>query len=216
MLHAIDLRDWQGVRDAFADHVDIDYSSLFGAPAATVSSDEHVGGWRAFGNAFDVTQHFIGPVIETAENRHECNVRGYHYLDDETWMVAGWYVLTTTTEPGESIMLDGITLIVSYETGSRSLIERAQERVAAPTHPQRRRSRSVVGAKDPPEVADVLETHLNGDLVDRDGWIPSEHRTRPLHAARRHVAMRGHPDRGAEGPGEVERAQMRGVGEVAE
>ena len=63
MLHAFDMRDWQRVRDAFADHVDIDYSSLFGVPAATVSSDEANGGWRSFGGAFDATQHVAGPYV---------------------------------------------------------------------------------------------------------------------------------------------------------
>ena len=83
MLHAIDLRDWQAVRDAFADHVDIDYSSLFGAPAATVSSDEHVGGWRSFGGAFDATQHLTGPFV-TSEREGAVlattSVRAYHRI----------------------------------------------------------------------------------------------------------------------------------------
>jgi hypothetical protein len=29
MLHAIDAKDWDGVRNAFADRVTMDYSSLF-------------------------------------------------------------------------------------------------------------------------------------------------------------------------------------------
>ena len=41
MLHAIDAKDWPGVRPAFADAVEVDYSSLFGAaPAATTRADD--------------------------------------------------------------------------------------------------------------------------------------------------------------------------------
>ena len=129
-FRAVDERQWATVGELLVPEVELDYTSLFGGDVERVARAEIVARWSGMLPGFDATQHFIGPVIETAENRHECNVRGYHYLDDETWMVAGWYVLTTTTEPGESIMLDGITLIVSYETGSRSLIERAQERVS--------------------------------------------------------------------------------------
>ena len=69
MLHALDLRDWQHVRDAFADHVDVDYSSLFGVPAATASSDDQIGAWRSFVGAFDATQHLTGPFVVTERAR---------------------------------------------------------------------------------------------------------------------------------------------------
>jgi hypothetical protein len=99
MLHALDLRDWQGVRDAFADHVDVDYSSLAGAPAANVSGDDLVGGWRSFVGAFDATQHMTGPVVlaesREGEMKAAMHVRGYHRVagaaGGETWMVAGHY-----------------------------------------------------------------------------------------------------------------------------
>jgi hypothetical protein len=45
MLHAIDAKDWNGVRQAFANRVTMDYSSLFGVPAATVDADVQVVGW---------------------------------------------------------------------------------------------------------------------------------------------------------------------------
>ena len=99
MLHALDLRDWQKVRDAFADHVDVDYSSLSGEPAANVAGDQLVGGWRSFVGAFDATQHMTGPCTAT-ERDHEVlvhtHVRGYHRIADAaggaTWLVAGHYV----------------------------------------------------------------------------------------------------------------------------
>ena len=138
MLHAIDLRDWQAVRDAFADHVDIDYSSLFGAPAATVSSDEQVGGWRSFGGAFDATQHLTGPFV-TSEREGavlgSTSVRAYHRIagapGGDTWIVAGLYhVRFVHRRAGWRII--GLTLKVTYQDGNLDLPRIAQARAAAP------------------------------------------------------------------------------------
>ena len=138
MLHAFDLRDWQAVRDAFADHVDIDYSSLFGAPAATVSSDEQVGGWRSFGGAFDATQHLTGPFV-TSEREGavlgSTSVRAYHRIagapGGDTWIVAGLYhVRFVHRRAGWRII--GLTLKVTYQDGNLDLPRIAQARAAAP------------------------------------------------------------------------------------
>jgi hypothetical protein len=139
MLHAIDLRDWQAVRDAFADHVDVDYSSLFGAPAATVSSDEQIGGWRSFVGAFDATQHLTGPFVASERESAvlgSTSVRAYHRIagapGGDTWMVAGLYhVRFVHRRAGWRII--GMTLKVFYQDGNVDLPRIARGRAAAPT-----------------------------------------------------------------------------------
>jgi hypothetical protein len=139
MLHALDMREWQAVRDAFADHVDVDYSSLFGAPAATVSSDDQIGGWRSFVGAFDATQHITGPFV-TSEREGavlgSASVRAYHRIagtpGGDTWMVAGLYhVRFVHRRAGWRII--GITLKVIYQDGNLDLPNIAKGRAAAPT-----------------------------------------------------------------------------------
>jgi hypothetical protein len=143
MLHAIDARNWDGVRLAFAEHVDIDYSSLTGGPAATVDIDGHVAGWREFALGFDATQHVTGPIIVTpneagvSANTH---VRAYHYVEgapgNEVWMVAGHYDvrLRATVNAWEIV---AITLTVFYQEGNLALPERARSRAASsPTQPR--------------------------------------------------------------------------------
>ena len=139
MLHALDLRDWQVVRDAFAEHVDVDYSSLSGDPAANVAGDDLVGGWRSFVGAFDATQHLTGPCT-TVERDHEVllhtHVRGYHRIADAaggaTWMVAGHYVVRLVhRRAGWRIV--GLTLKVLYQDGNLELPAIARARAAAPT-----------------------------------------------------------------------------------
>ena len=139
MLHALDLRDWQGVRDAFADHVDVDYSSLTGTPAANVSGDDLVGGWRSFVGAFEATQHMTGPIV-TAESREgeiraAMHVRGYHRIagatGGETWMVAGHYQARLVhRRAGWRII--GLTLKVLYQEGNLELPAIAQARAQPP------------------------------------------------------------------------------------
>lgn len=139
MLHALDLRDWQGVRDAFADRLDIDYSSLSGAPPARVESDEQIGTWRSFVGAFDATQHMTGAFV-TSEGRDgevhaHTHVRGYHRIagapGGDTWMVAGHYeVRLAHRRTGWKIV--GLTLKVLYQEGNLELPKLAQARASAP------------------------------------------------------------------------------------
>jgi hypothetical protein len=137
MLHALDLRDWQAVRDAFADHVDVDYSSLSGEPAANVHGDTLVGGWRSFVGAFDATQHLTGPC--TAVERDggvlaHTHVRGYHHIagaaGGAVWIVAGHYVIRLVhRRAGWRVV--GLTLKVLYQEGNLELPAIARARAAA-------------------------------------------------------------------------------------
>ena len=146
MLHAIDAKDWDGVRRAFADHVDIDYSSLFGVPAARVNADEHVAGWRAFAQAFDATQHVTGPIVVSPEPPDraiaQTHVRAYHRIAGAagggTWMVAGHYEVRLAPCQGTWVIA-AITLRVFYQDGNLGIPEMARSRVAASTRAPRER-----------------------------------------------------------------------------
>jgi hypothetical protein len=136
MLYAIDARDWAGVRRAFADAVVVDYSTLFGAPAATVDADAHVAGWRGFGEAFDMTQHMTGPIVVTprpdAATAHT-HVRAYHRINGapggDTWMVAGHYQIGLV-HGAEGWKIGAITLTVFCQEGNLTLPDRARARIA--------------------------------------------------------------------------------------
>ena len=137
MLHDIDARDWVGVRDAFADHVDIDYSSLFGAPPGKTSADELVGGWQRFASGFDATQHITGPVIVTAAAGGavaDTHIRAYHHVKGQpggdVWMVAGHYEVRLAPSPA-GWKIAAITLRVFYQEGNMSIPDAARARASA-------------------------------------------------------------------------------------
>lgn len=129
-FRAIDTRDWPTVRALLADRVVMDYVSLFGGEVEEVPADEVITRWRALLPGFDATQHVVGPLIDLdGDGVLQGNVRGHHVLGDEVWMAAGWYRITL--EPGGGpVRVAGITLTASYETGPRSLVDRARERAA--------------------------------------------------------------------------------------
>src|SRR6266542_361193 len=124
MLHAIDAKDWSGVRRAFDDELAMDYSSLFGAPAAIVRGDDQVREWRAFASGFDATQHITGPiVVRPSEDGVTAvtHIRAYHRMQSapggDIWMVAGHYEVRLRPVDG-TWKIAGITLTVFYQEGN--------------------------------------------------------------------------------------------------
>jgi hypothetical protein len=137
MLHAIDAKNWAGVRREFADTLDMDYSSLFGVPAARVDADQQVDGWRQFVGAFDATQHITGPLLVTACSEGaiaDTHVRAYHRMQGasggDVWMVAGHYSVKLIPVD-DAWKIAGITLTVFYQEGNLDIPSLAQARATA-------------------------------------------------------------------------------------
>lgn len=135
MLHAIDARDWDAVRAAFADEVFVDYTSLNGGEAGPQASDVLVGGWKAMLPGFEATQHLTGPMVieldgEEAEARMA--VTATHRMDgldpSAVWTVGGHYVIGLAPD-GEGWLIDAMTLQTAFVTGDTSLPEQARGRV---------------------------------------------------------------------------------------
>jgi SnoaL-like domain len=124
MLHAIDVLDWPTVRDAFADEVRVDYTSLSGGQPETLPADDLIGRWQDLLPGFDATQHLIGPVVLTDNGgpgvRADTHVRGYHHIQgsggEETWGVYGHY--TAELVNGK---ITELALQVFYQEGNLEL-----------------------------------------------------------------------------------------------
>lgn len=144
MLHAIDRLDWPAIRQAFADRVIVDYSSLSGDPAANVAADDLIAGWRGLLPGFDATQHLTGPVLVSADGASavaRTHVRGDHHITGvetgDTWMVAGHYTVRLV-EYGGQWHITALTLTVFYQESNLVLPELARTRAAStPRGPER-------------------------------------------------------------------------------
>lgn len=129
MLHAIDGRDWQTVRDSLGDEVSTDYTSLFGGTPETMPADELVARWRGVILGCTATQHLTGPVLATADTL-TTHVIAYHWLDNapggDTWVVHGHYVARLAAG-----RITELTLRTFRQTGNRDLPTLATERATA-------------------------------------------------------------------------------------
>lgn len=140
LVHAIDRLDWDGVRAAFADELDLDYTSLSGGEPERLAADELVARWRALLPGFDSTQHLLGPVRERTGGEAgsaevEAHVRAYHRVDEVTdpgplWIVAGNYVVTLARS-GAGWRIAGLTLQTYYQDGNLDLPATATDRASA-------------------------------------------------------------------------------------
>lgn len=133
MLHAIDARDWDAVRAAFADTVTTDYTSLFGGEVETQPADDLVGGWASFVPGFDATQHLAGPVVaehDGATARARCAITATHCLGEARWIVGGHYALQLTTSAA-GWKITHLTLETAFQDGDLDLPQQAAERAAA-------------------------------------------------------------------------------------
>jgi hypothetical protein len=130
MLHAIDTRDWDAVRAAFADTVTTDYTSLFGGEVETQPADDLVDGWARFVPGFDATQHLAGPVVaehDGATAHAHCAITATHCLGEARWIVGGHYALQLTTS-ATGWRITHLTLETAFQDGDRSLPQQAAER----------------------------------------------------------------------------------------
>jgi hypothetical protein len=133
LLYAIDALDWPAVREAFADEVRLDYTSLFGGEPETLAGDELIARWQALLPGFDATQHMLGPVVLTDDAgpgvRADAHVRGYHHIGGQdggqTWAVHGHY--TARLVGGK---ITELTLALFYQEGELDLPAVATERAA--------------------------------------------------------------------------------------
>jgi hypothetical protein len=141
MLHAIDAVDWKAVRAAFAERVDVDYTSLFGGEPTNQAADDLILGWQGLVPGFEATQHLLGPIAVCRQGAGavaETHVRAYHYVAaGRVWMVAGHYAFRLLRQ--KSWKIAAITLTTYYQEGNLGLLDRARER--AKTSPRARSSR---------------------------------------------------------------------------
>jgi hypothetical protein len=134
-FHAVDRRDWAGTRRCLTDTVTVDYTSLFGGSAEQLAADDLLTRWRGLLPGFDATQHLLGPIAVTRadgdRSTTEFNVRAYHKLGSDVWLVAGRYELNLTRDGDTGWLVSGITLHVLYQDGDPRLVSLASDRANA-------------------------------------------------------------------------------------
>jgi hypothetical protein len=134
----VDARDWRGLLALFDTHVRIDYTSLFGGEAQTMTADDLIGTWRRLLPGFTHTSHLIGaPTVKVDGDRAEAcaPVTAWHAITDQVvegggiWIVHGCYDVVFVKRHG-GWRLATLVLARAWVEGNPELPKLAAERAA--------------------------------------------------------------------------------------
>jgi len=94
IFEGADERNWAKVQKAMTKTIELDYSSLSGAPASTMSASQLIETWKGFLPGFDKTHHQLSNFNVTRHgNKSSVTFDGKadHFLRSEIWTVEGNY-----------------------------------------------------------------------------------------------------------------------------
>jgi hypothetical protein len=134
----VDARHWDELLALFAPHVHVDYVSLFGGQARSMTRDELIGGWRKLLPGFTQTCHVISaPAValsgETAQAA--ASVAAWHFVKEpelagrDYWLVGGCYEMTFKKIDG-AWRITALALVRAWAEGNLDLPRIAAERAA--------------------------------------------------------------------------------------
>jgi hypothetical protein len=94
IFEGADERNWERVKNAMAEKVLLDYTSMTGGEPASLSPDAITTAWSNFLPGFDKTKHnLINFKITPSEELMTITFDGKadHFIDDKIWTVEGDY-----------------------------------------------------------------------------------------------------------------------------
>jgi hypothetical protein len=122
-----DRRDWGQCRDAFADTVHLDYTSLAGGQPTDVPADGIIAGWKTFLPLFQVTHHQLSNFVIRPEGDAAdafCYGTATHYSPQpdgrNVWTVVGTYDIRLVQEGGRW-KVTSLRFNLSYVDGNTEL-----------------------------------------------------------------------------------------------
>lgn len=128
---AADAHQWSTLRDCFADHITVDYSSLIGGGQIQFNADDLIAGWQQGLGQYKATQHLIGNhVVQTNGDTATCMayVQATHWFpengNDLTWTVNGYYDYELAFQNNRWVITSS-TFRAQMVQGSRRLLELA-------------------------------------------------------------------------------------------
>jgi fermentation-respiration switch protein FrsA (DUF1100 family) len=131
---AVDLARYELAEAAFAPQVVVDYTSLWGGEASTMTPAELMTAWRGIVPGFTATLHELGPVRASVSGDRataSAFVDGRHWIGNRLWRPVGHY-------HWELARLDGqwkvtrMVFAMTQEMGDRALAQEAMARAKTP------------------------------------------------------------------------------------
>lgn len=133
----VDQRNWELASQSFAPEVLLDYSSMGGGAAQTLSPQKIMASWQAVLPGFEYTHHQLGNFLIQMSGeiaQVSCYGTATHYLSEqaeqEVWAVIGTYDFTLQKD-AEQWKIHQMKFNFKYQSGNTQLLALAQERVKA-------------------------------------------------------------------------------------
>jgi hypothetical protein len=136
---AVDLRDWSRVKECFAEKLVLDYSSMNGQPAAELTAEDIIAGWKYVLPGFTCTHHQLGNMIIKAQPTEAavfCYGTASHYLEHEkgnVWIVVGSYDFNLKMVQ-EEWKITKMKFNYKYQDGNKELPALALEKATKAQH----------------------------------------------------------------------------------
>lgn len=129
-----DTRQWDKVKSAFADTVNLDYASLSGKPGSSIKSDDIIEAWSAVFPKFNFTMHYLtNHSVSLQENQATASCYGHaiHQLKGaeggDFWEVYGVYDITLE-KTEDDWKVTGLRYNHKYAIGNLKLPEIAAQK----------------------------------------------------------------------------------------
>ena len=132
---ATDQQNWQLVEQIFDNEVLLDYASMNGNPATSLSPQQITTAWKTILPGFEHTHHQLGNfLIEADENKASvyCYGTASHYLTDENgniWIVVGSYDFELIKHDNGTWKITSMKFNFKYQEGNTSLPEKAMKKL---------------------------------------------------------------------------------------
>lgn len=94
IFQGADERNWRKVADVMDNHVMLDYSSMSGSPASSLTPEQITSAWAAFLPGFDRTNHKLTDFkVQVKDNLASVTYSGTadHFYNEKVWTVEGSY-----------------------------------------------------------------------------------------------------------------------------
>ena len=123
-----DQRDWDALRDVFAEEVRLDYTSLQGGEPATVSRDQLVESWAGLLGKLQATQHLVtNHLVTVADDTASCTASFHatHFLPnahgDPIWTLGGSYRFELVRQ-GPTWRINALTMTATWASGNQQIM----------------------------------------------------------------------------------------------
>jgi hypothetical protein len=136
MASHADAREWDALREVFADEVRLDYTSLQGGEPATLSRDDLIESWAGLLGQLQATQHLLtNHLVTVTGDTATCTAafQATHLLPnphgDAVWTLGGSYRFELVRD-GARWLISAVTMTASWASGNQQIMSLAAGQAA--------------------------------------------------------------------------------------